>query len=88
MLYDINSVEKAYAGKCGCMCGCNGRYSYNKGVAREDWQGKVNVARVKRIAEEIFADDRAVLEVSGNMTYAYVEDRAENVMKAVYFKHA
>jgi hypothetical protein len=83
-MFDINTIEKVYAGKCGCMCGCNGRYSYNKDVKREEWQGKVNIARLKRIAEEVFNDERANFRESRD--YVFVEDRDENVMKVVYFK--
>jgi hypothetical protein len=37
-MLDISKVAKVYSGKIGCMCGCQGKYSYNEGVQHEDWQ--------------------------------------------------
>ncbi len=31
---DISNIVKVYNGKRGCMCGCNGKYSYTETVLR------------------------------------------------------
>ena len=84
MKVDISNIAKVYNGKCGCMCGCNGKYSYNEGVAREDWQGDVSVRSVKIMAKKILTNPKVKFESD----YAYVEDRELNKMQVVYFKKA
>jgi hypothetical protein len=79
---DISKVAKVYSGRVGCMCGCRGKYSYNEGVAHEDWQGKVSVRSVKVMAKKVLTDPRAVFEQS----FAYVQDTERGTMKVVYFK--
>jgi hypothetical protein len=79
---DISKVAKVYSGKIGCMCGCRGKYSYNEGVAHEDWQGAVSVRSVKIMAKKVLSDPRAVFEKS----FAYVQDSERGTIKVVYFK--
>lgn len=81
---DISNIEKVYSGRVGCMCGCRGKYSYNEGVKREDWQGKVSVRSVKVMAKKVLSDPRVVVERS----FAYVQDTERGTMKVVYFKDA
>ena len=81
---DISNIEKVYSGRIGCMCGCKGKYSYNEGVAREDWQGAVSVRSVKVMAKKVLADARVVVEPG----FAYVQDSQRGTIKVVYFKEA
>jgi hypothetical protein len=79
---DISNIAKVYSGRIGCMCGCKGKYSYNEGVAREDWQGAVSVRSVKVMAKKVLTDARVVIEDN----FAYVQDSERGTMKVVYFK--
>jgi hypothetical protein len=81
---DISNIAKVYSGKIGCMCGCRGKYSYNEGVAREDWQGAVSTRSIKIIAGKVLNDPRANRTESSE--YVFVEDRAKGTIKVVYFK--
>jgi hypothetical protein len=82
-MLDISNIEKVYSGKIGCMCGCKGKYSYNEGVEREDWQGAVSTRSIKIIAGKVFADPRADRKDPG---YVSVIDRERGTIKVVYFK--
>lgn len=84
MEINVNRIAKVYSGRIGCMCGCKGKYSYNEGVAREDWQGAVNVRSVKIMARKVLSDPRANFDESSE--YVFVEDRAKGTIKVVYFK--
>ena len=84
MSVDISNIAKVYSGKMGCMCGCNGKYSYNEGVEREDWQGDVNLRSVKIIAKKVLTNPNA--NFTESKQYVFVEDRARNRMQVVYFK--
>jgi hypothetical protein len=80
---DVSNIAKVYNGKIGCMCGCNGKYTYNVGVEHEDWQGKVNVRSVKILAKRVLSNPN----VQWNGTdIAYVEDPVRNKNQVVYFK--
>jgi hypothetical protein len=79
---DISNIAKVYSGRIGCMCGCKGKYSYNEGVAREDWQGAVSVRSVKVMAKKVLTDARVVIEDN----VAYVQDSERGTIKVVYFK--
>jgi hypothetical protein len=81
-MLDTTKIAKVYSGKIGCMCGCKGKYSYNEGVAREDWQGKVSVRGVKIMAKKVLSDPRVVVE----QDFAYVQDSQRGTIKVVYFK--
>lgn len=83
-MFDINKIAKVYSGKCGCMCGCNGKYSYNEGVQHEDWQGDTNVRSVKIIAGKVFRNPNA--NYTESKDYVFVEDRVANKIQVVYFK--
>ena len=80
---DISNIAKVYSGRYGCMCGCKGKYSYNEGVAREDWQGEVSVRSIKIIAGKVLKDPRADRKDPG---YVSVIDRERNTIKVVFFK--
>ena len=81
---DISNIARVYNGKLGCMCGCNGKYTYNEGVPHEDWQGDVNVRSVKIIAKKVMNHPNVVIEED----CAYVEDRVHNKRQMVFFKEA
>jgi hypothetical protein len=84
MSVNISNVAKVYSGKIGCMCGCQGKYSYNEGVEHEDWQGDVNVRSVKIMAKKVFTNPNANWKESDG--YVFVEDRAKGRIQVVYFK--
>ena len=86
-MLDISKIVKVYNGKLGCMCGCNGKYSYTAdGAANHgpgyDVQDKVNERSVRIIAKKILANPNVKYEGD----YAFVEDRARNKMQMVVFK--
>jgi hypothetical protein len=80
---DISNISKVYNGKCGCMCGCLGKYSYNEGAAQYAWD-EVNVRSVKIMAKKILSNPLVKFDEAGE--YAYVEDRELNKNQVVYFK--
>lgn len=79
-MLNIEKVARVYSGKIGCMCGCKGKYSYNEGVAHEDWQGKVNVRTVRMFTKQVLAHPNVKFE--GN--FAYFEEAGR--IKVVFFK--
>lgn len=81
-MLDISKVAKVYSGKIGCMCGCKGKYSYNEGVAHEDWQGAVNVRTVKMFTKQIMSNPNVQYEDN----YVFVEENGR--IKVAYFKDA
>ena len=83
-MFNLDNVAKVYTGKRGCMCGCNGKYSYAEGVQHEDWQGKVSARSVKIIANKVLRDPNT--NYTESPEYCFVEDRERNTIKVVYFK--
>lgn len=88
-MLDISKIVKVYNGRIGCMCGCNGKYSYTADGAANHGPGydvsdSVNERSVRIMAKKILANPR--VEYEGN--YAFVEDRTRNKMQAIYFKEA
>jgi len=88
-MLDISKIVKVYSGKLGCMCGCNGKYSYTADGAANHGPGydvsdKVNERSVRIMAKKILANPN----VKYDGEYAFVEDRARNKMQAIYFKEA
>ena len=81
---DISNIEKVYNGTLGCMCGCNGKYTYNEGVEHYDWQGDVNVRSVKIIAKKVLTNPNVVFEDD----YAYVEDTKRNKRQVIQIGRA
>lgn len=81
-MLDVSKVAKVYSGKIGCMCGCKGKYSYNEGVAHEDWQGEVNVRTVKMFTRQVMSDPAVQYEDN----CMFVEHNGR--IKVVYFKEA
>lgn len=87
MSLDISSVVKTYSGKMGCMCGCNGKYSYTQDGADYSGPGycvqdSVNERSVRIIAKKVLSSPNVQYE--GNI--AFVEDRARNKIQMVVFK--
>ena len=82
MKIDISNIVKVYNGKCGCMCGCNGKYSYNDGWTQ--YLSDVNVRSVKIIAKKVLTNPKVQFEEN----WAFVEDRAANKNQVVYFTDA
>jgi hypothetical protein len=76
----VSNIEKVYSGRIGCMCGCQGKYSYNEGVPREAWQGDVNVRSVKIMARKVLTNP----SVKYAENYAYVEENGR--IRVVFFK--
>jgi len=86
-MLDISKIVKVYNGKLGCMCGCNGKYSYTADGAEKHGPGydvtdNINERSVKIIAKKVLVNPNNVWE--GN--YVFVEDRAANKIQVVYFK--
>jgi hypothetical protein len=84
---DINNIVKVYSGKMGCMCGCNGKYSYTADGAVDyspgyDVSDSVNERSVRIIAGKVLNNPNVVFEGD----YAFVEDRDRNRMQMVVFK--
>ena len=86
---DISNIVKVYNGKCGCMCGCNGKYSYTADGAENfgpgyDVTDSVNERSVKIIAKKVLNNPNANRDESTE--YVFVEDRVANKIQVVYFK--
>ena len=86
-MLDISKIVKVYSGKLGCMCGCNGKYSYTADGAANHGPGydvsdSVNERSVRIMAKKILANPNVKFEND----YAFVEDRARNKMQMVVFK--
>jgi hypothetical protein len=86
---DISNIVKVYNGKCGCMCGCNGKYSYTADGAQNygpgyDVTDSINERSVKILAKKILNNPKANRVESTE--YVFVEDRVANKLQVVYFK--
>ena len=84
----MRTIAKVYSGKMGCMCGCNGKYSYTARGAVEanpgyDVSDKVSERSVKIIAGKVLKNPLANRTESED--YVFVEDRARNRIQAVFF---
>jgi hypothetical protein len=84
---DITNIVKVYNGKMGCMCGCNGKYSYTADGAVDyspgyDVSDSVNERSVRIIAGKVLSNPNVIFEGD----YAFVEDRDRNKMQMVVFK--
>ena len=79
-MLNVDNVARVYSGKIGCMCGCKGKYTYNEGVAHEDWQGKVNVRTVRLFTKQVLAHPNVKWEDN----VAFVEEAGR--IKVVFFK--
>ena len=84
-MYTLANVIKVYSGKPGCMCGCNGKYSYTAKSAVEDGPGYdvsefVNERSVKILFNKVMNNPEHKMD--GNI--AYVETATRNLV--VYFK--
>jgi hypothetical protein len=77
------NVYKVYSGRDGCMCGCNGKYSYTAKGAVENGPGydvsdSINERSVKIIAGKVLRnpnmkreEDFAYVEQNGRILVAY-----------------
>ena len=86
-MLDISKFVKTYNGRIGCMCGCLGKYSYTADGAKNHGPGydvtdSINERSVRIMAKKILANPNVVFEND----YAFVEDRVNNRMQAIYFK--
>jgi hypothetical protein len=86
---DISNIAKVYNGRIGCMCGCNGKYSYTEDGAKNFGPGynvddMVNERSVKIIAKKVLTSPNANFKESAE--YVFVEDRVANKIQVVYFK--
>ena len=87
---DISNIVKVYNGKIGCMCGCNGKYSYTQDGAENygpgyDVTDSVNERSVKILAKKVLNNPNANRDESAE--YVFVEDRVANKIQVVYFKN-
>jgi hypothetical protein len=88
-MFNLDNIAKVYNGKLGCMCGCNGRYSYTQDGAENHGPGydvmdMVNERSVKIIAKKVLTNPLA--NRTESTEYVFVEDRARNRIQVVYFK--
>ncbi len=86
-MLNISKIVKVYNERIGCMCGCNGKYSYTEDGARNygpgyDVTDSINERSVRIIAKKILANPNVVFENN----YAFVQDRVRNKMQMVVFK--
>lgn len=88
-MIDINNIVKVYSGKRGCMCGCQGKYSYTQDGAENHGPGydvtdMISERSVKIIAKKVLTNPNA--DRTESTEYVFVEDREKNTIKIVYFK--
>ena len=88
-VFDFSRIAKVYSGKRGCMCGCQGKYSYTQDGADKhgpgyDVQDMVSERSVKIIAKKVINNPNTNWDES--QEYCFVEDREKNTIKVVYFK--
>lgn len=86
-MLNLSNIVKVYNGRFGCMCGCNGKYSYTADGAKNhspgyDVSDSVNERSVRIIANKVLSNPNVKYEGD----YAFVEDRARNKMQMVVFK--
>jgi len=86
---ELQNIVKVYNGKMGCMCGCNGKYSYTEDGAKNfgpgyDVTDSISERSVKIIAKKVLSNPLANRDESTE--YVFVEDRARNKIQVVYFK--
>ena len=86
-MLNIDKIVKTYSGKRGCMCGCQGKYSYTEDGAKNHGPGydvtdSINERSVRIIAKKVLADPNVVFEDY----YAFVEDPATNRIRMIVFK--
>ena len=86
-MLNVDRIVKVYNGRCGCMCGCNGKYSYTADGAKNHGPGydvtdSVNERSVRIMAKKVLSNPNVVFEND----YAFVEDRARNKIQMVVFK--
>ena len=72
-------IVKVYSGKMGCMCGCNGKWSYTAQGAAAAGYGDVNERSVKIIAKKVLQNENK--QVDGDCVYTEEDGR----IRAVYF---
>jgi hypothetical protein len=83
-MLDTNRIVKVYSGRKGCMCGCNGKYSYTAHGAVNNSPGydvtdRVNERSVKIIAKKVMLNPAVQYEED----YAFVETDAR--IQVVFF---
>jgi len=81
----VSNIVKTYSGRIGCMCGCQGKYSYTEDGAKNFGPGynvedSINERSVKIMARKVLTDPAVKYEDD----YAYVE--TDNRIRVVYFK--
>lgn len=86
-MLDISKITKVYSGRIGCMCGCNGKYSYTEEGARVDNPGydvtdSINERSVKIIAKKVLTNPNSVHEEG----MVYVEDKDRNRIQVIYYR--
>lgn len=88
-MFNLDNIAKVYNGKIGCMCGCQGKYSYTKDGAENygpgyDVTDSINERSVKIIAKKVLTNPLA--DRTESTEYVFVEDRERNRIQVVYFK--
>ena len=81
----VSNIVKTYSGRIGCMCGCQGKYSYTEDGAKNFGPGynvedSINERSVKIMARKVLTNPSVKYEDD----YAYVEENGR--IRVVYFK--
>ena len=81
----VSNIVKTYSGRRGCMCGCQGKYSYTEDGAKNFGPGynvedSINERSVKIMARKVLTNPSVKYEDN----YAYVEENGR--IRVVYFK--
>jgi len=81
---NTNKIFKAYSGRIGCMCGCNGTYSYtNEGVALSGMNPEylnVDEDSARSIAAKVLA--HPAVQFQGNQAFVETKDTIDMVFFA------
>ena len=94
MTIQVENVLKVYSGKNGCMCGCNGTYSYatahqaagGKDRGYEVSDDELNDNKIKRMVNKFNKNPELYKEgfdKNGKLIYAFIE--TETRQNCMYF---
>lgn len=78
---DRAKVIKAYSGKPGCMCGCNGTWTYQ--TDDENRWHNVNPRVVSRVYNKVMKSPLTKFEKLGDVNVAHI--KTDDRVYAVYF---
>lgn len=79
----LANVKKVYSGRPGCMCGCNGKWTYST-TAEADcgYEPARSDRSVKIMFNKVMNDPARIVDEDAGCVYVETESR----MRAIYFK--